>query len=104
MEKTFQALASLTRRKILVHLSGSELNAGEIAEKLKISKPSLSKHLEILLNAGLITSERRGQFIYYNLIPDSVANTLNSFLQKVCPVARSIKKNNKTAKRNKTDE
>lgn len=96
MEKVFQALASNVRRKILAYLSATSLTAGEIAERFDISKPSLSKHLNILENAGLIKRERRGQFIHYHLVQDNLVNTLNNYVQEVCPVAKPLKKESQT--------
>jgi len=101
MEKVFQALSSNVRRKILAYLSGSSMTAGEIAERFDISKPSLSKHLSILENAGLIYGQRKGQYIHYNLVEDNLLNTLNGFLQEVCPVAKPLKEESK-AKGKKT--
>lgn len=95
MEKVFEALSSGVRRKILAYLSHTSMNAGEISERFDISKPSLSKHLAILENAGLVKSEKKGQFVHYSLVRDNVVNTLNGFLQEVCPVARPIKKESK---------
>jgi ArsR family transcriptional regulator, arsenate/arsenite/antimonite-responsive transcriptional repressor len=92
LEQVFEALASTVRRKILAYLSATDLTAGEIAERFDISKPSISKHLSILENAGLIKSERRGQFIHYSLVQDNLVNTLNGYLQEVCPVSRPLKK------------
>jgi ArsR family transcriptional regulator, arsenate/arsenite/antimonite-responsive transcriptional repressor len=92
MQKTFEALASTPRRKILAYLSEAELNAGEIAARFDMSKPAVSQHLSILENAGLIASEKRGQFIYYRLIPENLVNTLNSYVQEVCPVSRPLKR------------
>ena len=92
MDKVFQALSSVVRRKILAYLSSTDLTAGEIADRFDISKPSVSKHLAILENAGLIKSEKIGQFIHYSLARDNLANTLNGFLQEVCPVSRPLKK------------
>ena len=80
------------RRKIPAYLSSADLTAGEIAERFDISKPSISKHLSILENAGLIASERRGQFIHYRLVRDSLVNTLNRYIQEVCPVSRPLKR------------
>lgn len=91
MDKIFQALSSATRRKILAYLSGGKMNAGQISERFSISKPSLSKHLSILENAGLVSAERSGQFIYYGLVEANLVNTLNSFVQDICPVGRVIK-------------
>ena len=92
LDKVFAALSSTVRRKILAYLSATELTAGEIAERFAISKPSISKHLSILENAGLIVGERRGQFIHYRLVRDNLLNTLNGYLQEVCPVSRPLKR------------
>ncbi len=101
-EKIFEALSSSVRRKILAYLSATSLTAGEIAERFDITKPSLSKHLSILENAGLVTSERKGQFIHYSLVRESLVNTLNGYVQEVCPVARPIlKESRKLAKEKK---
>jgi DNA-binding transcriptional ArsR family regulator len=91
MQKVFEALASAPRRKILAYLSHAELSAGEVASRFNISKPAVSQHLSVLENAGLVTSEKRGQYVYYRLVPDSLANTLNGYVQEVCPVSRPLK-------------
>jgi ArsR family transcriptional regulator len=95
MDKIFEALSSATRRKILAYLSATSLTAGDIAKRFDITKPSLSKHLGILENAGLIKGKKKGQFIHYSLVEDNLVNTLNGFVQEVCPVARPIKKESK---------
>jgi ArsR family transcriptional regulator len=95
MQKVFEALASAPRRKILAFLAEAELNAGEIASRFAMSKPAVSQHLAVLENAGLIASEKRGQFVFYRLVPDSLANTLNSYVQQVCPVSRPLKREGK---------
>ena len=92
MDKVFEALASAPRRKILAYLSQVDLTAGEIASRFDMSKPAISKHLQILENAGLIHGEKRGQFIHYSLVRDNLVNTLNGFVQNVCPVSRPLKK------------
>nr|MCU0729361.1 ArsR family transcriptional regulator [Sphingopyxis sp.] len=50
------------------------------------------QHLSVLENAGLVESEKRGQFVYYRLLPDALANTLNGYLQQVCPVSKPLKR------------
>jgi len=92
MEKVFEALASTPRRKILAYLSEAELSAGDIATRFEMSKPSLSKHLKILEGAGLVKAEKRGQFVFYSLQRESLANTLTGFVQAVCPVSKALKK------------
>lgn len=95
--KVFDALSSDVRRKILAYLSATDMTAGEIAAYFEISKPSLSKHLSILENAGLVESEKKGQFVHYRLVGHNLVNTLNNFVQEVCPVARPIRKDSKSA-------
>lgn len=67
MDKLFKALNDQTRRDILELLKAKELTAGEIADKFDISKPSISHHLDLLKQAGLIEADKQGQFIYYSL-------------------------------------
>lgn len=101
LDLVFEALASTVRRKILAYLSSTELTAGEIAQRFEISKPSISKHLTILENAGLIASERRGQFVHYRLVRSNLLNTLNGYLQEVCPVSRPLKRESARLARDK---
>jgi DNA-binding transcriptional ArsR family regulator len=92
LDNVFEALSSTVRRKILAYLSATDLTAGEIAARFEISKPSVSKHLSILENAGLSAGERRGQFIHYSLVRDNLLNTVTGYLQEVCPVSRPLKR------------
>ncbi len=98
MQSIFEALASTPRRKILAYLAEAELTAGEIAARFAMSKPSISKHLSILENAGLIRSEKRGQYVHYSLTPDNLTNTLNAFVQEICPVSRPLKRESRSLK------
>ena len=41
--------------------------------------------------AGLVTSEKKGQFVHYSLVRESLVNTLNDYVQEVCPVSRPLK-------------
>jgi ArsR family transcriptional regulator len=92
MDKVFEALSSTTRRKILAYLSATSLTAGEIADRFEVAKLTISKHLSVLEAAGLIAGERRGQFIHYRLVQDNLFNTLNGFIQQVCPVSRPLRR------------
>jgi len=98
-QKIFDALASMPRRQILAYLSENELPAGDIAARFEMSAPAVSRHLSVLLNAGLISSERRGQFVVYKLIPDNLVNTLTQFAFEICPVAGPIKREGRKAKK-----
>ncbi len=92
LDEVFQALSSTVRRKILAYLSATDLTAGEIADRFNISKTSVSKHLSILEHAGLIVSERKGQFIHYSIVQENLVNTLNGYVQEVCPVSKPLKR------------
>lgn len=92
MQRVFEALSSTVRRKILAYLTHAELSAGDIAARFDISKPSVSQHLSVLEAAGLVTSEKRGQFVYYRLVADNLLNTLSEFAQEVCPVSRPLRR------------
>ena len=67
MNSVFKALNDPTRREILQLLQERDMTAGEIAEKFKISWPSVSHHLDLLKQAKLVTSEKDGQYVYYSL-------------------------------------
>ena len=95
IQRVFEALSSQPRREILAYLAHSSLTAGEIAARFDMSKPSISQHLNILETAGLIARERQGQFIRYSLVKNNLVNTLNGFVQDVCPVSRPIKRESK---------
>jgi DNA-binding transcriptional ArsR family regulator len=82
----------------LAFLAEAELTAGEIASRFSMSKPAISKHLAILENAGLIKGDKRGQFVHYALVRENLVNTLNGFVQEVCPVSRPLKRESKRIK------
>lgn len=95
MDRVFEALASTARRKILAYLNAGELTAGEIGMRFDFSPPALSKHLRVLEDAGLVTREKRGQFVYFRQVPDRLANTLFAWAAEVCPVAGPLKRESK---------
>ncbi|NNE86223.1 MAG: winged helix-turn-helix transcriptional regulator [Alphaproteobacteria bacterium] len=100
MGDSFKALASEPRRRILNHLAGGPMTVGEIADKFDMAMPSISKHLSVLKEAGLVREQKRGQFVLYHIVADNLANTLYSFLTPFCPDARRIS----TERREKNDD
>jgi len=101
MDRVFEALASTPRRRILAYLNGGELTAGEIAARFDFSKPALSGHLRILEDAGLIVREKRGQFVYFSLVPDRLANTVFAWVSELCPQGRPLKRESQARARAK---
>jgi len=80
MNSLFKALNDETRRQIVELLKEGDMNAGEIADKFHISKPSISHHLDILKRADLITSEKKGQFVEYSLNTSILEDLINWIL------------------------
>ena len=66
-QQTFKALSDPTRRDILHLLRDGPLPAGEITAHFNISAATISHHLAILRDAGLVLDDKRGKFIYYEL-------------------------------------
>jgi ArsR family transcriptional regulator, arsenate/arsenite/antimonite-responsive transcriptional repressor len=90
MDTAFKALSSTPRRRILNHLAGGPMTVGEIADKFDMAMPSISKHLSVLYQAGLVHQQKRGQHIIYSIAADHLANSLYSFLTPFCPEARKL--------------
>lgn len=80
MSDVFKAISDPTRRKILAILKEKDLTAGEIAEPFEMSKPAISKHLDILKNANLISCQKNGQFLVYSINTSTLQNILGEFL------------------------
>lgn len=95
----FEALASQPRREILAYLSEQELSAGEIAARFDMSAPAISRHLSMLESAGLVSSERRGQYVVYRLNQDNLVNTITGFAFELCPTAGPLKRESKALKK-----
>ncbi|HBN07249.1 MAG TPA: transcriptional regulator [Cyanobacteria bacterium UBA8530] len=88
MSSVFKALADPTRREILARLKQGPLTAGEISEGFDISKPSVSHHLNILKGAGLIGSERNGQFLIYTMNATAFEQAAAAMLELLSPEPR----------------
>ena len=67
MDKVFKALGDPTRREILRLLRSGDMSAGQIAERVSVAKSTLSGHLNVLKEAGLVVMERHGTTLVYSL-------------------------------------
>ena len=81
MNTIFKALNDPTRREIIELLKKGDLTAGEIADHFQITKPSISHHLDLLKQAGLVEAVKQGQFIYYSLNTTVVDGLIQWVLQ-----------------------
>jgi DNA-binding transcriptional ArsR family regulator len=78
MADIFSVVADPTRRELLGALlsaygsdaTGGELSVGQLVAKLGVSQPTVSKHLRVLRDFGLVTSREEGQHRYYRLDPE----------------------------------
>ncbi len=61
LDKVFAALADPVRRTILTRLDGQECLVSELAEPFDISLQAVSKHIQVLVRAGLVVQERTGR-------------------------------------------
>ena len=80
MNAAFRALADPTRREILAMLRERPLASGEIASAFASSWPTISRHLAVLREAGLIVAERDGQHIRYELNTSVVEEVVQHLL------------------------
>ncbi|MGD8752916.1 MAG: metalloregulator ArsR/SmtB family transcription factor [Anaerolineales bacterium] len=65
--KFAKALADETRQKIMALCCCQQLSVNDIVDALDVAQPTVSHHLKILKNAGLVKSERRGKQVLYTL-------------------------------------
>jgi DNA-binding transcriptional ArsR family regulator len=71
-DAVFDALGDRTRRRMLELLRGGALPVGELAGRLPVGRPAVSKHLRVLESAGLVEHRSRGTRNLYALAPDAL--------------------------------
>ncbi len=67
MDEVFRALSDPKRREILRLLRSGDMSAGEISDRFPVARSTLSGHLNVLKDAGLVVTERQGTTIMYSL-------------------------------------
>ena len=68
----FNAVAEPRRREILFHLADTERSVNEIVAVLRIEQPSVSKHLKVLRNVGLVRARRNGRHMMYRTNAEAI--------------------------------
>jgi ArsR family transcriptional regulator len=86
--RAFRALADETRREILRLLRNGPLTSGDIATRFNSSWPTVSRHLAVLRDAGLVVTERRGQEIRYELNTSVFQDVIQHLIEWTRPTAR----------------
>jgi ArsR family transcriptional regulator len=83
MDETMRALADPTRREILRALRAGDLSAGDIAARFDMTAPSISHHLNVLKEAGLVSAERDGRHIIYSLNSTTMQDLMRELMEFV---------------------
>jgi ArsR family transcriptional regulator, arsenate/arsenite/antimonite-responsive transcriptional repressor len=71
----FKALADPARLRLISLVAahqGAEACVCELTDPVGLSQPTVSHHLKILVDAGILTREQRGKWAYYRLVPDAI--------------------------------
>jgi len=68
LDRVFAALSDPVRRAILAHLEGGELLVSQVAQRFDISLQAVSKHIQVLVRAGLVAQERTGRISRCSLV------------------------------------
>lgn len=74
MASVFKVLSDENRIRILKSLHGGEKCACKLLEELNVSQPTLSHHMKILCDAGIVTGRREGKWTHYSICCDGVRN------------------------------
>jgi ArsR family transcriptional regulator len=80
-----KAISDDTRQKIMSECCCCELSVNEIVEKMEVSQPTVSHHLAILREAGLVTVREEGKQTFYTLNQDRVAYCCGQLMIKFAP-------------------
>ncbi|HVX30698.1 MAG TPA: autorepressor SdpR family transcription factor, partial [Nitrolancea sp.] len=80
MDAVFRALSDPTRREILRLLRAGDLSAGELSDRFPTARSTISGHLSVLKDAGLVVTERQGTTIIYSLNVAVYEELLSSIL------------------------
>ena len=85
VEKISKALADETRLRIYEAISATDhMNCGEIVSMRGVTPATVSHHLKILSEAGLIACRREGQFVYSQTVPDTIAAYTRALAKIAC--------------------
>ena len=87
----FRALADETRRDVLKLLRSGPRTSGEIADRFDSSWPTISRHLAVLRDSGLVTTERKGQEIHYELNTTVFEDVVQHLMGWIKPAAANRK-------------
>jgi ArsR family transcriptional regulator, arsenate/arsenite/antimonite-responsive transcriptional repressor len=77
------ALADPARQDLVQLLARQELNVGDIASRVTLSRPTVSHHLLVLKRGGLVRTRKRGREVYYRLNKTPIVDTLQGLVDSL---------------------
>jgi ArsR family transcriptional regulator len=89
MDDVFAVIAEATRRQILASLRDGDKAVGELVLELEVSQPTVSKHLKVLREAGLVTMRAQGQKRFYSLDPEPLQGIASWLAEFQLPVPQA---------------
>ncbi len=96
--KYFKAFGDLSRLRIVTLLSSKEMTVNDIAKAIGLSQPTVSRHLAILREAGIVIDRRDKQKVYYSLIKKNVEICCQGFCDCLNIPAQAARKRKKSKK------
>ena len=87
-----KAIADSTRQKIMAECCCCWLSVNEIVEKLDVTQPTVSHHLAILREAGLVNVREEGKQTFYSLNQENVAVCCGQLMLKFAPESKTTEK------------
>lgn len=74
LDRVLRAIADTHRREMLRLVIDEERSSGEIASHFSMTRPAVSQHLHVLIEAGLVSVRRQGTWRYYQARPEGLVN------------------------------
>ncbi len=95
--KSFKAFGDPSRLRILRLLAKAEMTVGQIADSVSLAQPTVSRHLSLLRDAGVVTSRREAQQVFYSLNRQSIEDCCSGFCccLKIVPTLKKLGKTKK---------
>ena len=80
----FKALGDVTRQGILILLKEGPRSVNDIVSNFTLAQPTISRHLAVLRQAGLVSSKRSSQHMIYRIVPDNLRRCCEGFAKRFC--------------------
>jgi len=81
LKNIFQTLSDSNRLRIIQSIADKETSVGELVKTTSLSQPLVSHHLRVLKENGILSTNRRGPFIYYFISDVKILYAINMFIE-----------------------